>query len=102
MAYDPFEFFFPTRILFGAGESARTAEYLERFLAPRRVFVVTYGDFTLPALPGILRALEAAGMETALYAHAVPNPRAADGGRGARRRIAAAARTASWAWAAAA
>lgn len=84
MAYDPFEFFFPTRILFGAGESARTAEYLERFLAPRRVFVVTYGDFTLPALPGILRALEAAGMETALYAHAVPNPRAADVDAGAQ------------------
>ena len=83
MAYDAFDFFFPTRICFGAGESARTAEHLLRYMPCKKVFVVTYGDFVLPVLGQILDSLRAAGVETTLYDKAVPNPRAQEVDAGA-------------------
>lgn len=83
MAYNAFDFFFPTRICFGAGESARTAEHLLRYMPCKKVFVVTYGDFVLPVLGQILDSLRAAGVETTLYDKAVPNPRAQEVDAGA-------------------
>lgn len=82
MAYEPFDFFFPTRIYFGAGESKKTPEYLARY-SPKKAFVVTYSDFVLPALPTLLEGLTAQNIPYTLYAKAVPNPRAADVDAGA-------------------
>ena len=49
MSYTPFSFVFPTRIIFGPGESGRCAEYAAQ-LKPKKVFVCTYADVRLPVL----------------------------------------------------
>lgn len=83
MAYDPFSFFFPTRICFGMGESAHTVSYLQKYMPCKKVFIVTYADFVLPILNPTLSALQEAGIEYELYNKAIPNPRAQDVDAGA-------------------
>ena len=75
MSYQPFEFVFPTRIVFGPGESGRAAEYAAQ-LKPRKVFVCTYADVRLPVLDALLEGLRARGIPQYLHAACTANPRA--------------------------
>ncbi len=75
MPYQPFEFVFPTRIVFGPGESGRCAEYAAG-LRPKRVFVCTYADVRLPVLDQLLEGLRDRDVPYTLYAACTANPRA--------------------------
>ena len=75
MSYAPFSFVFPTRILFGPGESSRCAEYVAE-LKPQKVFVCTYADVRLPVLDELLRGLDERNIPYCLHAACTANPRA--------------------------
>ena len=75
MSYQPFEFVFPTRIIFGPGESGRAAEYAAQ-LQPNKVFVCTYADVRLPVLDALLEGLRKRSIPHYLHAACTANPRA--------------------------
>lgn len=75
MPYQPFTFVFPTRIVFGPGESGRCAEFAAE-LAPKKVFVCTYADVRLPVLDKLLTDLSDRGIPYYLHAACTANPRA--------------------------
>ena len=75
MPYQPFTFVFPTRIVFGPGESGRCAE-LAAELKPEKVFVCTYADVRLPVLDQLLTGLDQRGVPYYLHAACTANPRA--------------------------
>lgn len=75
MPYQPFEFVFPTRIIFGPGESGRFAEYVAG-MQPKKVFVCTYADVRLPVLDALLGGLEERNIPYYLHAACTANPRA--------------------------
>lgn len=75
MSYQPFEFVFPTRIIFGPGESGRAAEYAAQ-MKPKKVFVCTYADVRLPVLDALLEGLDRRGIPHYLHAACTANPRA--------------------------
>ena len=75
MSYAPFSFVFPTRIIFGPGESGRCAEYVAE-MHPKKVFVCTYADVRLPVLDELLTGLEQRGIPWYLHAACTANPRA--------------------------
>ena len=75
MSYAPFSFVFPTRIIFGPGESGRCAEYVAE-MHPKKVFVCTYADVRLPVLDELLTGLEQRNIPYHLHAACTANPRA--------------------------
>ena len=75
MPYQPFTFVFPTRIIFGPGESGRCAEYVAE-LRPKKVFVCTYADVRLPVLDDLLSGLQERAIPCCLHAACTANPRA--------------------------
>ncbi len=75
MSYTPFSFVFPTRIVFGPGESSRCDEYVAQ-LHPKKVFVCTYADVRLPVLDALLRGLQERSIPYCLHAACTANPRA--------------------------
>ena len=75
MSYTPFSFVFPTRIIFGPGESGRCSQYVAE-LKPKKVFVCTYADVRLPVLDELLTGLDLRGIPYYLHAACTANPRA--------------------------
>ena len=75
MPYQPFEFVFPTRIIFGSKESERFAEYVDG-MQPKKVFVCTYADVRLPVLDTLLAGLDQRNIPYYLHAACTANPKA--------------------------
>lgn len=75
MSYQPFMFTFPTRIYFGVGESAKTAEYAAES-GIKKAFVCTYRDVRLKALDQLLVGLRERGIPYYLHDKCEANPRA--------------------------
>ena len=56
MSYKAFDFSLPTRICFGVGESEKAAAFAAQ-LNPKKIMIMTYGDFRLPLLDKLLADL---------------------------------------------
>lgn len=82
MSYKSFEFNFPTKIVFGPGESKKAAEYAVG-LGNEKILVLTYGDVMLPAVKVLLEELDRLGRPYALYNRCLANPKAEDVDRAA-------------------
>ena len=75
MSYKAFDFSLPTRICFGVGESEKAAQFAAQ-LNPKKIMIMTYGDFRLPLLDKLLADLDALKIDYVLYDHCTGNPRA--------------------------
>ncbi len=76
MSYKSFEFSFPTRIVFGPGESGRAAEHAAQFL-PKKILLMTYADVLLPVVKKLMQDLEEMKIPYVLYDKCTANPTAA-------------------------
>ncbi len=77
MSYQSFEFNFPTRIVFGPGESKKAAQYAAGF-NPRKIMILTYADVMLPVVRKLTEDLDAAGQAYVLYNRCMANPKAGE------------------------
>ena len=68
MSYKAFDFSLPTRICFGVGESEKAAEFAAQ-LNPKKIMIMTYGDFRLPLLDKLLADLVTRKIDYVLYDH---------------------------------
>ena len=75
MSYKTFEFTFPTRIVFGPGESKRAAVYAAEF-QPKKIFLMTYADVLLPVVEKLMKDLDEQGIAYVLYNKCLANPTA--------------------------
>ena len=75
MSYKSFEFNFPTRIVFGPGESGRAAEHAAQF-HPKKIFLMTYADVLLPVVKKLMQDLDEQGIAYLLYYKCTANPTA--------------------------
>ena len=75
MSYKSFEFSFPTRIVFGPGESGKAAEHAAGF-KPKKIFLMTYADVLLPVVKKLMKDLEEMNIPYVLYDKCMPNPTA--------------------------
>ena len=75
MSYKSFEFTFPTRIVFGPGESGRAAEHAAQF-HPQKIFLMTYADVLLPVVKKLMTDLAEKGIPYILYDKCTANPTA--------------------------
>lgn len=76
MAYSPFEFNFPTRIVFGPGESERAAE-LAAGLGAKKIFLMTSARIR-PVTEKLLKDLAEKNIPCVHYAGCLPNPKAGE------------------------
>lgn len=75
MSYQAFDFSLPTRLCFGVGESEKAADFAQQ-LNPKKIMILTYGDFRLPVLDKIIADLEQKQMDYVLFDRCTGNPRA--------------------------
>ena len=75
MSYKSFEFTFPTRIVFGPGESGRAAEHAAQF-QPKKIFLMTYADVLLPVVKKLTADLDEMKIPYVLYDKCTANPTA--------------------------
>ena len=75
MSYKSFEFSFPTRIVFGPGESGRAAVHAAGF-DPKKIFLMTYADVLLPVVEKLMKDLEEMKIPYVLYNKCMANPTA--------------------------
>ncbi len=72
MSYKPFEFTFPTRIIFGPGESRKAASYAAE-LHPKRIFLMT-SVHVRQAVKKLMQDLEKNALDYVLYDKCTSNP----------------------------
>ena len=73
MSYKSFEFAFPTRIVFGPGESMKAAEYAAG-LTDGKIMILTYADILLPCVKQLTADLDRLGRPYVLYNKCLANP----------------------------
>lgn len=82
MSYMSFDFRFPTKIVFGPGESKKAAEYAVA-LSDKKILLMTYADVMLPVVKLLMSELDRLGRCYVLYDRCTANPKAEDVDRAA-------------------